>query len=286
MDVRCAAVLAALFVIGAGGADVPPHQALSSAQQDQTQPPASPQTGPPASSASASPGFSDDSKEKSRLAIIRYVDQEYAKAVLPIPGGKHGYKLEVGKPPNASALATATRLQGQVARPGDTVQITKLEFREKEIYIEINGGPRKHFHLMDHLSLGVGDVPDPQPREHPGEGVGAILILDYGGRLPDLSPDDIKRDLSPFLEFSKQSAAVNWLDALPPEFQQGIKDHRAVVGMDQDMVVAALGRPDRKVRERDANGNETEEWIYGDPPARTVFVKFSGDKVISVEVFG
>ena len=32
------------------------------------------------------------------------------------------------------------------------------------------------------------------------------------------------------------------------------------------MVIAALGRPDRKVREQDSEGNDTEDWIYGRPP--------------------
>jgi hypothetical protein len=101
-----------------------------------------------------------------------------------------------------------------------------------------------------------------------------------------MSPDDVKHDLSGLLDFSKQhSATVNWVETLPPQFQQAIKDHTAIVGMDRDMVIAALGRPDHKVRERDPNGDETEDWIYGTPPAKTVFVTFSGDKVIRVKEF-
>jgi hypothetical protein len=51
------------------------------------------------------------------------------------------------------------------------------------------------------------------------------------------------------------------------------------------MVLAAMGRPERKVRERDADGNETEDWIYGTPPDKTVFVTFQGDKVVRVRQF-
>jgi hypothetical protein len=51
------------------------------------------------------------------------------------------------------------------------------------------------------------------------------------------------------------------------------------------MVIAAVGRPDKKVRERDEDGLETEDWIYGHPPSRTIFVKFAGEKVISVKQF-
>ena len=37
--------------------------------------------------------------------------------------------------------------------------------------------------------------------------------------------------------------------------------------------------------ERDIDGVETEDWIYGHPPAKTVFVKFTGEKVTSVKQY-
>jgi hypothetical protein len=115
---------------------------------------------------------------------------------------------------------------------------------------------------------------------------GATVVLDYGRNLPDMSPDDLKRDLSVLLDFSKQrSATVNWIDTLAPQFQQAIKDERAVVGMDSEMVLAAMGRPEHKVRERDLEGNNTEDWIYGTPPSRTTFVTFEGNTVIRVKEY-
>ena len=110
--------------------------------------------------------------------------------------------------------------------------------------------------------------------------------MDYGRDLPNLTPDDVKRDLSDVLDFSNQrSATANWITTIAPEFQQAIKDHQAVVGMDEDMVIAAMGRPERKVRERGDDGTETEDWIYGNPPAKTIFVTFSGAKVVRVKQF-
>ncbi len=58
-----------------------------------------------------------------------------------------------------------------------------------------------------------------------------------------------------------------------------------MVGMDREMVIAAVGRPERKVRERDSNGLETEDWIYGQPPGKTVFVRFAGDHVVTIKQF-
>lgn len=236
---------------------------------------------------SSAPSKSLPLQGQSRILLIRYVDGEFAKAVQPLPGGKHGFKVPVGKPIDKQNLSDAVRLYGLAASPGDVVQITGLDFRSHEIVIQINGGGKKHFHLREHLQVGVGNLSTPPPAVYePAQPAGATLVLDYGRPVPDMSPDDLKRDLGVFLDFSKQhSAAVNWIDTIPPQFKDAIKDHRAVVGMDSEMVMAAMGRPDHKVRERDPSGNETEDWIYGSPPARTTFVTFAGDNVIRVKEF-
>jgi len=96
----------------------------------------------------------------------------------------------------------------------------------------------------------------------------------------------LKQLLSPFLNFSKErSAAVQWFDTLPPEMKKAIQDRRPVVGMDREELVAAIGKPDHKVRERDSDGNDIEDWIYGQPPSKTVFVRFLGDHVTSIKQF-
>jgi hypothetical protein len=234
-----------------------------------------------------SAGHAGQMGEQTKLEIIRYVDGEFAKALQPLPHEKTGYKIPVGKPLDVKALQTEVRREGAIAAPGDTVQITKIEFRGTEIAVQINGGGRKKFHWREHLQVGMGGAyPDGPASDHPEEGRGTTIVLDYGGPLPNVGPDQLKHDLSALLDFSKEhSAAVNWFDTLPAPVQQAIREHRAIVGMDQEMVIAALGRPDHKVRERDPQGNETEDWIYGTPPAMTTFVTFIGDKVVRVKVF-
>ena len=238
-------------------------------------------------------------RPQSRIEIIRYVSGEFAKVVKPLPAGKKGYKVPVGKPIDDKNLQTALRFQGIAARPGDTVQITSIDFRPKEIIIEVNGGGHKKFHLRDHLQIGIGSgspIPTSAPAltapatRRPAEacrrGMGAELILEYGRSVPDMSAEDLMHDLGFFLDFSKEhSAAVDWVESLPPQFKQAIKDHAAVEGMDHEMVLASLGRPDHKVRERKPGGEQTEDWIYGTPPAKTVFVTFSGDKVVKVKQY-
>lgn len=231
-----------------------------------------------------------DLKPQSRLEIVRYVSGEFAKAVKPLPGGKKGIKIPVGKAVNDKELQQALRSGGIAASPGDTVQITSLEFRAREIVIQVNGGGKKRYRLKDHLQVGMGGMPvstgSQSQDAQATEGNGSTLFLDYGRPIPDMSAEDLMHDLGPFLDFSKEhSAAVNWIDTLPPQFKEAIKERKAVEGMDHEMVLAALGRPDHKVRERTPDGEQTEDWIYGNPPAKTTFVTFSGDKVIRVKEY-
>jgi len=225
---------------------------------------------------------------ESRLAIIRYVSGEFARAVHALPSGRKGFRIKVGQAVDTMALRRAVANGGAAANPGDNVQITHIDFREKELWIDINGGGKKRTRLRDRIQVSISGMPRVSKETGPPgyQGVGATLILDFARTVPDMTPDQLKHYLSEMLDFSKQhSAAVQWVETLPPEFQQAIKDKRAVVGMNRDMVLAAMGRPGQKVRERDPNGVETEDWIYGRPPAKTTFVTFVGDKVVRVKQY-
>jgi hypothetical protein len=230
-------------------------------------------------------GQSDHLTAGTQLLLVRYVDGEFAKAVRAIPAGRKGFKIERNKVIDPQDLSDALRLNGTVANPGDTVQITRLDFDLHSIRVEINGGGRKHFDWRQHLQFGVGNLGSPPPDyTKPQQPTGGVLVLYFGHQdVPNLSADQLKSDLSPFLDFSKHSAAQNWVDTLPPKFQKGIKDHQAVVGMDRDMVIAALGLPDKKVRQWDPEGHETEDWIYGLPPSPSTFVTFQGENVVRVQ---
>jgi hypothetical protein len=52
--------------------------------------------------------------------------------------------------------------------------------------------------------------------------------------------------------------------------------------MNTDMVIAALGQPRTKVREREGQ-MPFEEWIYGEPPDPVQFVRINGNRVIRIE---
>jgi len=175
------------------------------------------------------------------------------------------------------------------------VQITKLEFRDHQIVVDVNGGGRGKRHWRDHLQIGIGGAGYPPTQtstnQDPGPpgmqpGMGSTIFLDFNKSLPDLTPDELKQLLSPFLNFARErSAAVQWFDTLPPEMKKAIQDRKPVVGMDREELVAAIGKPDHKVRERDSEGNDIEDWIYGQPPSKTVFVRFQGERVTSIKQF-
>jgi hypothetical protein len=226
---------------------------------------------------------------ESRLSLVRYIDGELVQVVRSIPSGKKGFHLKAGAPLNENALHMAVASAGASINPGDHAQISDLQFKDKQIVVDINGGGRGKTRLRDRIHLEVGGVgPTVATTQNtPGNTQpGATLYLDFDKPLPDMTAEELEQYLSGVLDFSKRhSAAVQWVESLPPEIQQAIQDKKPVVGMDHDMVLAALGRPDRKVREKGADGAEIEDWIYGTPPAKTIFVSFEGDKVTEVHQY-
>jgi len=246
----------------------------------------------PTASAKKSPTL----QESSKLMLIRYVSGEFAKARKPLPGGKDGFILYVDKPINEEYLDRAVASHGAAVNSGDNAQITNLEFHEQTIIVDVNGGGRPKKHWRDHIQIGLGGS-SPVPTQPtvssdeqgpPGfqQGMGGTIYVQFSKSVPDLTPDELKQILSPFLDFTRvRSASVHWIDTLPPEMKKAITERHAILGMDREEVVAAMGKPDRKVRERDANGNDTEDWIYGHPPDKTVFVRFTGEKVTTIKQY-
>jgi len=234
-------------------------------------------------------------QETTKLELIRFVSGEFAKATKSLPAGKEGLIVNVGKPIPTEMLERALATHGAAVNSGDRVQITKLDFQAHQIIVDLNGGGRGKKRLRDRIHFEMGGIPtmtstttQQEETGPPGlqPGMGSTLYLEFGKTVPDLSPQELKDLLSPFLDFAKQrSASTQWIDTLPPELKKAIQDRRPVVGMDREEVVAAIGKPDHKIRERDNEGNDIEDWIYGQPPSKTVFVRFNGDHVTNIRQY-
>ncbi|MGH9742201.1 MAG: hypothetical protein ACRD51_07585, partial [Candidatus Acidiferrum sp.] len=197
-------------------------------------------------------------------------------------------------PLNSELIDRALATHGAAVNNGDKVQITGLDFRQHQIIVDLNGGGRGKKRLRDRFHIEMSGIPTAQSTTEQQEtgppglqpGMGSTIYLDFSKPVPDLSPSDLKKLLSPFLDFAgERSAAVQWVDTLPPAMKKAITERRPIVGMDREEVVAAIGKPDHKVRERDAAGNDIEDWIYGEPPSKTVFVCFNGDRVTTIRQY-
>jgi hypothetical protein len=245
----------------------------------------------------AGKGKSATLQEQSKLELIRYVSGEFAKATRNLPAGKEGFLVYVDKPLSPELLERAVATHGAAVHIGDAAQITKLEFHDHSIVVDVNGGGRGKKRWRDHIQIGMGgSIPTARtttttPQEENGPpgmqpGMGSTIFLEFSKAIPDLTPEELKKLLSPFLDFAKQrSASVQWVDTLPPEMKKAIQERRPTVGMDREEVVAAIGKPEHKVRERDSEGNDIEDWIYGQPPSKTVFIRFMGDRVTSIKQY-
>src|SRR6267143_1352399 len=219
--------------------------AASSQDNTQSQGQSQSKTAPPAKNATL--------QENSKLALIRYVSGEFAKAVKPLPAGKEGFHVSVGKPLETEMLDRAVATHGPAVNTGDKVQITRLEFRDHQIIVDVNGGGRGKKHWRDHIQIGLGGSGYPpmqtssaQDQGPPGmqPGMGSTLFLEFNKSLPDITPEELKQFLLPFLNFAKErSAAVQWIDTLPPEMKKAIQERKPVVGMDREELVAAIGKP-------------------------------------------
>jgi hypothetical protein len=121
------------------------------------------------------------------------------------------------------------------------------------------------------------DNSNPNPR-------GSYVELVFDKYVPEMTGDQIRELLTPVLDFHAKSAVEAYLETVPPKVKDAIKNHEVLVGMNREMVTYAKGRPNKKVREKDATtGTDYEEWIYGTPPQQVDFVRFVGDEVVRLE---
>ncbi len=219
-----------------------------------------------------------------RARIVREMVAEYGTAKTIIPRSKKALEVDKEGKYDEDEWGDAMDKFGPAARLGDLIQITKVEFKNDAIVLELNhgikGGRRWWHRIQVSGSTNRGSTLGANQSVHaPG---GTKLALPLDGEISELEPDDIKNMLKPVLDFEQRSATELYMEKLPKEFQEAIKAKRVLRNMDKDMVLLAKGRPDRKVRDF-KDGLETEDWIYGKPPGNITFVTFEDDKVIKIK---
>src|SRR5262245_28918833 len=226
--------------------------------------------------------------QATRIHLIQLMDAEFGHVRKYIPLGDKALVIDPqGRvTPTDVALFQQTQSRGTAAKVGDKVQISNVVFHDKSIYFEINGGPKKKTKWYQHISVGVGGsggsvTPINGEEDRP---TGAAFTLQFAKPVPEMTLDELKKLLSPVIDFSEKSAIEVYTETLPPKIRDAIKNHEVLVGMNRDMVIMAKDRPQQKVREKDDKGNEYEEWIFGKLPQDVVFVRLVGDEVTMVKI--
>ena len=228
--------------------------------------------------------LAEDLKPSTRMALLRGMVAEYGALLVPLPRGEEGLRLDSEGKIDRDALMHELTQEGTAIPAQVIVQITQIQFRDKEIEFEINGGGKKKTKWYEHIEIGMGTRTTPinDPNASTGSGTGSMITLRFPGKLQEMTVEDVKQLLLPVLDFNAKSPILTMTEPVPPEFQKAIEEQIAVVGMSRDMVRAAIGPPDRIVREQ-KDGVEQEDWIYGSPPLKVMFVTFQGDAVIDVQ---
>jgi hypothetical protein len=216
-----------------------------------------------------------------RMEIERGLTAEFATAKVAVPHSKKALVIHSDGTYDKAAWEDSMRQNGPAARIGDELQITRVEIGTNKISLEINGGNRSG-HFLDHLQIGMGGT-SPVSTNQNGQPVnGSRMVLVFAGTVPSTTSTEIRRMLSPVFDFEKHSATEQYVDKLPEPIKKAIKEQHAIVGMDHDQVLLALGKPHSKSRETNTEGDEIEDWLYGEPPGKIIFVKFNEGKVVKI----
>ena len=226
---------------------------------------------------------------QTRINVIRSLQAERVFARVLFPQGDKGLKLKDGKiSPNEMAIAQQIAEYGAAVKPGDRCVITDIKIKDKEIVLEINGGTKKHEKWYQHIQISGGGAssasipggPSPQSLDAHGSSV----TLEFDKYVPEISGDQVRAMLAPVFDFKALTGTEAFQKTLPPKLQAAIRDHEVLVGMDKEMVMYAKGRPQQRIRDKDSEGQEYEEWIYGKPPEKVEFVRFKGNEVARLEI--
>jgi hypothetical protein len=223
--------------------------------------------------------------EDDRVEILRGMLSEYATVKAYLPRSKRPLPFQADGSYDKQFWAQEGQQLGPAARVGDLVQITHVDIENNQIVLEINNGMKAaKGSWKNHVQIGMGPAISPvNQQQNSNAPSGTSIALLFGGPVPELKADEIKKIMAPVLDFDKDSATSNYVEKLPEPIQKAIKANKVIVGMDRDQVLLAVGKPRHKERNVSNDGDETEDWIYGDPPGKIMFVTFAGSKVTRVK---
>ncbi len=222
--------------------------------------------------------------ERGRLELIRNLEAEQGFAHRELPLGAGLTLIANGNmAPSGDAYKKLLYQKGQSAAAGDRVAVTALEFKPDRLVIDLNGGPYAKHRFLSHVQIN-----DIQLAQQGPTATGCRITLIFEGGLREVTAAEVKALLDPLVDFRAKSSEEAYADTLAPKIKEAIEAHEILVGMDRRMVLASVGAPHDKHREHSsADDSESalyEEWIYGEPPQPTKFVRFQHGRVVRLEV--
>ena len=221
--------------------------------------------------------------QEERVDLVRGMTAEYATVKTMLPRSKKALPIAAnGKVAEQPKWDKAAQEMGPAAKPGEAIQVTRIEVNDDNVVLEINGGLKSGTKWYDRVQIGMGSSGQTVPVNKSGvatEGTSLVVLFREG--VPAMSAIEFKKLLAPILDFDKRSATEDYLESLPEPIRLAIKDKRAVEGMNREQVLSAVGHPRHKTRET-KEGVEAEDWIYGLPPGKITFVTFEGEIVSKV----
>jgi hypothetical protein len=227
---------------------------------------------------------SDKLTDDEKIGLVRDLSAEYAKAKTLLPRSKKALEFNADGTWDKKKWQEAQMANGPVARLGDQVQVTKVTLEGDQIVLEINGGLKgAKGGWRDHIQVGIGSGTQAiGNNSNASASFGTTIELNFHKPMESLTSEDVKKILSPILDFDKRTATKLYSETFTPEVKQAISEKRALEGMSREEVLLALGHPDHKYRET-KDGLDLEDWIFGKPPGKITFVTFDGNKVAKVK---
>lgn len=219
-------------------------------------------------------------RDEDKVALLRGLMAEYATSRILIPRSKKPLTIEEDGRYDQEVWEAANNKSGVAARTGDLVQFTKVKIADDNITFELNNGVggRKWYQGIE---VGMGNRTAPMANQAVMAPGGSNLTIRFPKDDPPRTVEEVKELLSSVFDFNQRSATEQYMESLPEEVKTAIEEEKAINGMDRNQVTLALGKPRQKVRET-KDGIELEDWIYGMPPGRIIFVTFDGEEVVEV----
>jgi hypothetical protein len=217
-----------------------------------------------------------------RIELMRGLSSEYATVKQFLPRSKKALPIETNGALDMKAWEAAAHEYGPAARVGDLVQITKVRIEEDRIVLQINGGFKGGRKWYQGVQVGMGVPTVPIATGDSNAPAGTSIEILFHKPLESIQSSEVKKMLAAVLDFEKRSATELYSENLAPELKKAIQQKKVIAGMDRDQVLMALGHPDHKSREV-KDGVELEDWVFGKPPGKIVFVTFQGSKVVKVK---